>query len=66
MHWTCKICKFETSRRNELLKHYRLKHSHGGLFMPCLYWDCYCSFEHMLLIGTENTLLTHWMTSSLS
>ncbi|KAM9451464.1 uncharacterized protein Hap1MRO34_021776 isoform 1-T1 [Clarias gariepinus] len=135
MNWTCKMCNLETPRKNELLKHYR--HGHGGVLMPCPYWECYCSFktwsslrtylsrshsssdtvtgsevlafkclccslctfstqteylkhlsyhlkkkketvacvfknchfkafiEHMLLIGIENALPTHWMTSSL-
>lgn len=47
MSWTCKYCKFETSKRIELLKHYRLKHPHTGQgwSVPCLYLDCPCSFR---------------------
>ncbi|KAK0150746.1 hypothetical protein N1851_008152 [Merluccius polli] len=39
------MCKFETPRKTELLKHYRLRHVHSGHFLPCLYWECYCSFK---------------------
>lgn len=46
MNWCCKICKFETPRKTELLKHYRLRHVHSGQFLPCLYWECYCSSKH--------------------
>lgn len=53
MKWNCKKCKFETPRRTDLLKHYRLRHGHCGEFLPCLYWECYCSFK------TWGNLQTH-------
>ncbi|XP_041949691.1 uncharacterized protein LOC121709989 isoform X3 [Alosa sapidissima] len=53
MNWICKICKFETPRKTDLLKHYRLRHGHGGEFLPCLYWECCCSFK------TWGSLRTH-------
>ncbi|CAI5648883.1 unnamed protein product [Oreochromis niloticus] len=53
MKWICKICKFETPRKTDLLKHYRLRHGHGGEFHPCLYWECYGSFK------TWGSLRTH-------
>ncbi len=27
------------------MKHYRLRHGHGGEFLPPLYWECYSSFK---------------------
>lgn len=45
MRWSCKNCTFRTSKRLELLKHYRLKHLHTGRALPCLYSDCPCSFK---------------------
>lgn len=45
MNWCCKICKYATPRKTVLLKHYRLRHVHCGQFLPCLYWECYCSFK---------------------
>lgn len=53
--WKCKDCSAEVSRRSELLKHYRLKHSHFGRghHIKCLYPQCPC------LLKTWNSLLTH-------
>lgn len=45
MGWGCKRCKFETSTKTDLLKHYRLHHGHAGQPQPCLYQDCFCSFK---------------------
>ena len=42
MKWACEICRFETPRKTDLLKHYRLRHGHGGESLPCLYWECCC------------------------
>ncbi|KAK6479283.1 hypothetical protein HHUSO_G19991 [Huso huso] len=44
MRWLCKICSFVTSRKTELLKHYRLRHGHSQS-LPCLYTNCLCSFK---------------------
>lgn len=44
MNWVCKICKFETPRKKDLLKHFRLRHNHESC-LPCLHWECYCSFK---------------------
>lgn len=52
MKWTCKICKFGTPKKTDLLKHYRLRHGHDE-YLPGLYWDCYCSFK------TWGSLRTH-------
>ena len=41
----CKLCKFETSTPTGLLRHYRLRHGHGGERLPCIYQDCFCSFK---------------------
>lgn len=53
--WQCKDCGTEVSRRSEILKHYKLKHSHfgRGLHIKCVYPDCPCSFK------TWNSLLAH-------
>ena len=47
MRWTCKRCNFRSSKRLELIKHYRLKHPHTsqGRSLPCLYSDCPCLFK---------------------
>lgn len=45
MSWGLKMCKFETSSKIELLKHYRLRHGHGGQLLPCLHQDCFSSFK---------------------
>ena len=39
------MCKFETSTKTKLRKHYRLHHGHGGQPFPCLYQNCLCSFK---------------------
>lgn len=57
MNLACKICKFETPRKTDLLKQYRLRHGLGGESLPCLYWECYCSFE------TWGSLQTHFTRS---
>lgn len=53
--WQCKDCGAEVSKRSELLKHYRLRHSHFGRghHIKCIYPDCPCIFK------TWNSLLTH-------
>ncbi|XP_028455078.1 uncharacterized protein LOC114569461 [Perca flavescens] len=53
--WQCKDCGVEVSRRSEILKHYRLQHSHFGRghHIKCIYPDCPCVFK------TWNSLLTH-------
>lgn len=53
--WQCKDCGAELSSRSELLKHYRLKHSHFGRghHIKCIYSDCPCIFK------TWNSLLAH-------
>lgn len=55
MKWRCKICSFKADKRLVLLKHYRLKHGHGGhnQSIPCLHTDCPCSFK------TFNALRAH-------
>lgn len=47
MNWLCKICHFTTSKRLDLLKHYRLQHGHFGRnqSVPCLHSDCPCNFR---------------------
>ena len=30
MRWSCKRCNFRSSKRLDLIKHYRLKHPHTG------------------------------------
>ena len=47
MTWSCKRCNFRSSKRLELIKHYRLKHPHTGQgrSLPCLYLDCPCLFK---------------------
>ena len=37
-----RICKCATPTKDELLKHYRLCHIHGGQPLPCPYLDCFC------------------------
>lgn len=44
MDWLCKICKFATPTKDELLKHYRLRHIPAGQHLPCPHLDCFCSF----------------------
>lgn len=56
MGWGCKRCKFETSTKTDLLKHYRLCHGHDGQPQPCLYQDCFCSFTAIDHIYQEITL----------
>lgn len=53
--WQCKVCGAEVSRRSEILKHYRLKHSHFGRghHIKCIYPNCPCVFT------TWNSLLSH-------
>lgn len=53
--WQCKDCGAEASKRSELLKHYRLSHSHfgRGSRIKCIYPDCPCLFK------TWNSLLSH-------
>ncbi len=53
--WQCKDCGAEVSRRSELLKHYRQRHSHFGRghHIKCVHPDCPCIFK------TWNSLLTH-------
>lgn len=45
MDWPCKICKFATSTKEELMKHYRLRHIPSVQPLPCPYLDCFCSFK---------------------
>jgi len=40
MDWPCKFCKFATPTKDELLKHYRLRHIPGVQPLPCPYLDC--------------------------
>lgn len=53
--WQCKDCGAEVLRRSEILKHYRLKHSHWGHghHIKCIYPDCPCT------VKTWNALLIH-------
>ncbi len=53
--WKCKQCAEAVSTRYQLLKHYKLEHSHFGqrLSIPCTYYDCPCSFK------SWNALKTH-------
>ncbi len=53
--WQCKDCGVEVSKRSEILKHYRLKHSHFGRghHIKCIYPNCPCVFT------TWNSLLSH-------
>lgn len=53
--WQCKDCGAEVSRRSELLKHYRERHSHFGRghHIKCIHPDCPCIFK------TWNSFLTH-------
>lgn len=44
MRWSCKSCNFRTATRLDLLRHYRLKHSHTRP-LPCLFSDCPCCFK---------------------
>ncbi len=55
MNWLCKICTFTSSKRLELLKHYRLQHGHHSRnqSIPCLHSDCPCTFR------TWGALQTH-------
>lgn len=53
INWICKISKFEMARKKYFLKHYRLRHGHGGEYLPCLYWEWCCSFK------TWDSLWTH-------
>lgn len=55
MDWQCKNCNFTTSKRLDLLRHYRLQHGHFGRSqsIPCLYQDCPCTFR------TWGALRTH-------
>jgi len=55
MNWKCKLCKFRTSKRLDLLKHCRLTHEHLGRVhsIPCLYADCPCT------VKTWGALRTH-------
>lgn len=41
----CKLCRFETSTQTGLLRHYRLRHGHGGELLPCIHQHCFCSFK---------------------
>lgn len=45
--WQCKGCSSETPTRDQLLKHYRLKHPHYGRQhpYPCPYSSCPCTFN---------------------
>lgn len=55
MRCLCKICRFNSNKRFELLKHYRLKLGNSGhsQSVPCLYTDCPFSFK------TFNALRSH-------
>jgi len=45
--WKCKCCIFNSAKRGELLKHYRLKHGNFGRTVPfpCLHQQCVCTFN---------------------
>lgn len=51
----CKDCGAEVSKRSEILKHYKLNHSHFGRghHIKCLYPKCPC------VLKTWNSFLTH-------
>ena len=55
MRWSCKHCNFTTSKRLQLIKHYRLNHLHSGQgrSIPCLYSDCPCSFKSWSALHTH-------------
>ena len=55
MQWLCKDCRFQTTTRTILLKHYKLQHGHIGRNHPqlCLYQHCPCTFT------TWNSLQAH-------
>lgn len=45
--WCCKLCSLSVSKRYQILKHLRLKHSILGLrrSYPCIYSHCLCTFK---------------------
>ncbi len=52
----CKLCEFDHSSREVLLKHYRLRHYQGRSWQhPCLYTDCVCTYK---IVGALKTHLT--------
>uniref|UniRef100_A0AAQ4NVC8 C2H2-type domain-containing protein n=2 Tax=Gasterosteus aculeatus aculeatus TaxID=481459 RepID=A0AAQ4NVC8_GASAC len=66
--WQCKDCGAEVSRRSEILKHYKLKHSHfgRGLHIKCVYPDwpalfhideIHAEFQRITAIPLESTFM---------
>lgn len=55
MIWQCKLCADSFTSRNQLFRHYRLRHCHYSRIspLPCLYTYCICTFQ------TLNALSTH-------
>lgn len=47
MEWKCKLCAVSSDTRAQLLRHYRLQHSHFSRVspLPCLYDSCICTFQ---------------------
>lgn len=55
MRWQCKVCGFKETTRGDLLQHYRLQHrtSEIGNSVPCLVYDCPCSFKTISALRTH-------------
>lgn len=49
MRWSCKYCPFNSEKKAQLFKHYRLKHGSYARSepFPCLHQECLCTFKSL-------------------